>query len=89
VGWKKDGTMIIMAVSGKPRTTGEAVGGATNAQVGIYLKRLGAVDGSKLDGGGSTTMFVRFHPGGALHRVDQPQKAPLRKVSNAFGVELP
>ena len=89
VGWKKDGTMIILAVSGKPRSTGEAIGGATNAQVGVYLKRLGAVDGSKLDGGGSTTMFVRFHPGGGLHRVDRPQDAPLRKVSNAFGVELP
>lgn len=89
VGWTKTGTLIVMAISGRPTSTGEAVGGATSAQVGMYLRRLGAVDGSKLDGGGSTTMYVRTRVGGTPKRVDRPGAAPERQVSGAFGVAMP
>jgi hypothetical protein len=89
VGWKRDGTLIVLAVSGRPSTRGGAVGGATNAQVGMYLKQLGAVDGSKLDGGSSTTLYVRTRVGRPLVRMDRPQGAIVPSVANAVGFEVP
>lgn len=89
IGWKRDGTMIIMTVTARSATRDAAMGGATSAQVGMYLQQMGAVDGSKLDGGTSTVMFVRFTPRGPLHRVDRPGYAFSASVSNAVGVELP
>jgi hypothetical protein len=78
--------MTITARSGR---RDPATGGATSAQIGRYLKQLGAVDGSKLDGGGSTAMYVRYTPHGALHRVDRPGYLLSRSVANVVGVELP
>jgi exopolysaccharide biosynthesis protein len=48
-----------------------------------YLRQLGADRAVGLDGGGSTTMFVRSVVGGTPYRVDRPSTTQ-RNVPNAL-----
>ncbi|MBE6425095.1 MAG: phosphodiester glycosidase family protein [Planctomycetaceae bacterium] len=65
--------------------------GATFAECGEILKKLGADDGVNLDGGGSTTMAVRGEDGKpkVLNRpVGLGQPNSLRHNGNAIGVRV-
>ena len=66
VGQRADGSLVIIAVDG--RRTGYSVG-ITNFDLGQMLVRLGAVTGSALDSGGSTT--IAFN-GRLLNRPSDP-----------------
>ncbi|MFN2467580.1 MAG: phosphodiester glycosidase family protein [Gaiellaceae bacterium] len=75
VGQRADGRIILLAVDG--RQPGYSVG-MTNFELAQTLARLGAVTGSALDSGGSTTMAF---DGQLLNRPSDPSGE--RAVSNA------
>jgi hypothetical protein len=83
IGWTKAGDTLVVTVSGRAVINGVMYGGATHHQMPTYLRQLGAVLAVGLDGGGSTTMFVRSSLGGTPYRVDRPSTT-LRKVPNAL-----
>jgi hypothetical protein len=78
------GDLIVMTISGRYGRGASLVGGASVRQASRYLKALGAVEAINLDGGGSTTMFVRR--GAALVRYDRGVGVgSQRSVGNAYG----
>jgi hypothetical protein len=55
VGWRPDGTLLLVAVDGRqPHSDGMSLG-----ELAALFLRLGATEALNLDGGGSTTMVVR------------------------------
>lgn len=68
IAWDKDGNMLVAAVAGRSRYDG----GLTVHQFADVLLSLGAVTAIRLDGGGSTSMWVRKTVGGRLYRLDRP-----------------
>ena len=83
IGWTSAGDTLVVTVSGRAVVNGVLYGGSTHHQMPTYLRELGAVTALGLDGGGSTTMYVRSRLGTTPYRVDRPG-APLRKVPNAL-----
>ena len=83
VGWTANGDTLVVTVSGHAVINGVMYGGSTHHQMPTYLKQLGAVEALGLDGGGSTTMFVRSTATGTPWRVDRPG-APQRRIPNAL-----
>jgi hypothetical protein len=79
VGQRRDGTVILLAVDG--RQPGYSVG-VSNFELAQALVRLGAVTGSALDSGGSTTIAF---DGQLLNRPSDP--GGERPVSEALLVE--
>jgi len=64
VGVSKDGRYLyLLVIDGRQQGTSE---GASTAEVGKWLKLLGAWDGLNLDGGGTTTMVVEGADGKPL-----------------------
>lgn len=66
--WDKDGNLLVVAVGGRSRYNG----GLTVHQFADVLLKLGAVTAIRLDGGGSTSLWVRKTVGGTLLRLDRP-----------------
>lgn len=76
VGWRADGTLLLVTVDG--RQPGHSVGMSLAELAGLF-RRLGAVEALNLDGGGSTAMVV----GGAV--VNRPSdREGERAVANAL-----
>jgi hypothetical protein len=71
IGWASNGDTLVVTVSGRAVVNGTLFGGATHHQMPTYLKQLGAVGAAGLDGGGSTTLWVRASLTGAPYRVDR------------------
>jgi hypothetical protein len=71
IGWASNGDTLVVTVSGRAVINGTLFGGATHHQMPTYMRQLGAVNAVGLDGGGSTTMWVRNYVGGAPYRVDR------------------
>jgi exopolysaccharide biosynthesis protein len=85
-GLKANGDVVVMTVSGRYGRGASLIGGASVRQVSRYLRAQGVVEAVNLDGGGSTTMFVRTAPGQPLVRMDRGYgTGKQRKVGNAFG----
>lgn len=84
IGWKKNGDMVVAAVSGRAMRSGILYGGATVHQWADYMHQLGAVDAAIFDGGNSTTFLVRTKVGGPLMRLDRPGRAPQRSIADAL-----
>jgi hypothetical protein len=82
--WNAAGDTMVVTVSGRAVVNGVMYGGSTHHQMPTYLRRLGAVRAVGLDGGGSTTMYVRSTVGGSPYRVDRPSSS-LRAVPTALG----
>jgi hypothetical protein len=65
--------------------------GATEAETGIILRQLGASEGINLDGGGSTSLALRF-PDGAVRVVNTPIHGGIpgreRAVASCLGIGL-
>jgi exopolysaccharide biosynthesis protein len=55
IGYKKDGTMVILAVQGRMKGLAE---GATLPQMAKILVDLGCIEAMNLDGGGSSCMLI-------------------------------
>lgn len=55
IGYKKDGTMVILAIQGRMKGLAE---GATLPQMAKILVDLGCVEAMNLDGGGSSCMLI-------------------------------
>jgi exopolysaccharide biosynthesis protein len=78
VGLTADGhTALFVVVDGR----GENSGGATTRELGVILRDLGAWEGMKLDGGGSSTLFIR-----GRGDVNQPSDGYPRVVATHLGV---
>lgn len=75
VGITKDGGYMLVCIDG--RRPGYSVG-ATLAELASTMKELGAVEALNLDGGGSTTLWLRGHV------VNHPADGVERPVSNAL-----
>ena len=89
VGFRADGSIVVMAVSGRGSGGGSESGGVTIHQEATLMQHLGAVDAVNLDGGTSTTLLVRHHIGGAFVRMDEPPRVAQRHVPNVLTFELP
>lgn len=76
VGWRADGTLLLVAVDG--RQPGYSAG-MSLAEMRSLFRELGAVDALNLDGGGSTTLVVR---GRAVNRPSDAEGE--RPVANAL-----
>jgi hypothetical protein len=65
--------------------------GATEAETGIILRQLGAAEGINLDGGGSTSLALRF-PDGTVRPVNTPIHHGIpgreRGVASCLGIGL-
>jgi hypothetical protein len=84
IAWTAAGDLMVVTVSGRAVVNGVMYGGATHHQMPTYLRQLGADKAVGLDGGGSTTMYVRSTVSGSPYRVDRPSNA-LRGVPTALG----
>lgn len=75
IGLTRDGQYMLVAIDG--RRAGYSVG-ATLHELAATMKELGAVDALNLDGGGSTTMWMRGRV------INRPTDGIERPVSNAL-----
>jgi len=76
VGWREDGTLLLVAVDGRQPGYSE---GMTLAELRKLFLDLGAVEALNLDGGGSTALVVRGAP------VNRPSdREGERPVANAL-----
>ncbi|MDR3114562.1 MAG: phosphodiester glycosidase family protein [Treponema sp.] len=88
VGVSADGGMLYLLV-----IDGRQLGsiGATEAEVGMILQKLGAADGLNLDGGGSTALALKF-PDGKVRAVNTPIHKLIpgneRGVATCLGIAL-
>lgn len=89
IGWKKNGDVLLVAISGRALAGELRVGGATVHQAAAYLKQLGAVTAVAFDGGNSTTLLVRKKKGGPLIRLDRSGSEYQRPITDALSFELP
>lgn len=76
------GNMLVVAVAGK--RAGSSWGGVSVHQFAGLLKQLGAVTAIRLDGGTSTTLWVRKTVGGPLVRLDRSSADYEREVVDAL-----
>ena len=76
------GNMLVVAVAGK--RAGSSWGGVSVHQFAGLLKQLGAVTAIRLDGGTSTTLWVRKSIGGPLVRLDRSSNDYEREVVDAL-----
>lgn len=82
IAFDKYGNMLVVAVAGK--RAGSSWGGVTVHQFAGLLKQLGAVTAIRLDGGTSTTLWVRKTVGGPLVRLDRGSSDYEREVVDAL-----
>jgi hypothetical protein len=75
VGITRDGGYMLVCIDG--RQPGYSVG-ATLAELATTMKELGAVEALNLDGGGSTTLWIKGHV------ANHPSDGTERPVSNAL-----
>jgi exopolysaccharide biosynthesis protein len=81
IGLSQDGkTLILATIDG--RYTGAA--GMTTEQVGALMVEFGAWRAINIDGGGSTTLWIKSEGG----VVNQPSDGCCRLVSNHLGVQI-
>ena len=92
VGVSRDGqTLLVLAIDGRQPGYSE---GVTLAELGGWLRRLGAWDGLNLDGGGSTTLVVRDGEHGRtlnrpIHRKRPGLERPSANHVCVFAAPLP
>jgi hypothetical protein len=88
IAWKKNGDVLLVAISGRAFAGELRVGGASVHQAATYLQQLGAVTAVALDGGNSTTLLVRKKAGGPLIRLDRSQSEYQRPITDAIAFDL-
>ena len=84
VGWNKNGSWMTLSLPGSGYDrNGYRIGGLGLAQEANVAKALGFVEADELDGGGSTTAFVRRSDNN-WDRVDDPDSLWQRPIPNAL-----
>jgi hypothetical protein len=88
VGVSADGSVLyLLVIDGRQMSSI----GATEAEMGIILQKLGAHDGLNLDGGGSTALALKF-PDGKVRAVNTPIDKLIpgneRAVATCLGIAL-
>ena len=81
MGFKADGTMVLLMVDGRAST--EQRNGVSLFELGELLRRFDCVQGFNFDGGGSSSLVVR-NDAGQLVTVNYPSDGFDRSVANAF-----
>ena len=80
-------TLYLLVIDG--RRSGSA--GATEAELGVILRRLGATEGINFDGGGSTVLALRY-PDGRVRAVNTPVHGGVpgreRGVAACLGIRV-
>lgn len=75
IGYKKDGTMVILAVQGRMKGLAE---GATLPQMATILVELGCIEAMNLDGGGSSCLLINGKE--TIKPCDQTGQRPVPAV---------
>ena len=84
IGWTGDRRhLILLAVDNKRR---RKLHGLEPDQLGRVMRDLGAAEAYMFDGGGSTEMIVRPHPGARLSIRNHPSDGVERKIPLGFGI---
>lgn len=83
LGKTDDNRLLMVAVDGRSARAA----GMTYHQLAEMMIALGAVNCAGLDGGGSTTMWVRDEPGNGV--INQPSDGDQRTVANALVISAP
>lgn len=84
IGWNENGDVWFVTTTMGVRNSADVfnrfrLGGSTVHQLTAWLKELGATQAIALDGGGSTTMYVKQSPDGYM-RLDLPASEWVRSV---------
>ena len=85
IGFKEDGTMVIMVVDGRQPEKG--MDGVSERENALLLKQLGCVNSFNFDGGGSSTFAVLVN--GKLTVTNSPSDGGLRSDANHLLVVVP
>ena len=86
IGWDNKGN-VYLATTTMGRAWpdgGYRVGGSTLSQLAKWLKSLGATDAASVDGGGSTTMYIRR--GSDYTREDLPESDWVRSIAQGIAL---
>ena len=83
IGFKADGTPVLMVVDGRGKTAAEKNYGVSLFEGAEIMKLAGCVDAYNLDGGGSSTLIVRNNEGG-FDVVNRPSDGSERSTGNAI-----
>lgn len=85
VGWRADGTVVVVTLQGMVPLYGARWGGATAKQLVELMVALGCREAVSLDGGGSTTFVARSNLTGRWARWDRANGNDMqRPVPNAL-----
>jgi uncharacterized protein YigE (DUF2233 family) len=84
IGWNENGDVWFATTTMGVRNAADVfnrfrLGGSTVHQLTVWLKELGATQAIMLDGGGSTTMYVK-QPTDTYKRLDLPESEWVRSV---------
>ena len=83
IGFKADGTPVLMVVDGRGKTAAEKNYGVSLFEGAEIMKLAGCVNAYNLDGGGSSTLIVRNNEGG-FDVVNRPSDGSERSTGNAI-----
>lgn len=85
IGLKPDGTIMLVVADGRSRKHAD---GLSLPELTYVMRWLGCCDAANLDGGGSSTMYIRNHGTGGIvnHPSDNGRFDPMgqRRVANAI-----
>jgi hypothetical protein len=84
IGWTADRRHLILAAVENNRRA--RIHGLEPDQLGRLMRNLGAAEAYMFDGGGSTEMVVRPHPGARLSIRNHPSDGTERRIPLGFGV---
>ena len=92
IGWNENGDVWFATTTMGVRNSADVfnrfrLGGSTVHQLTTWLKEMGATQAVMLDGGGSTTMYIK-KPNGDYLRNDLPASEWVRNVPQGLGMVL-
>ena len=83
IGFKEDGTPVLMVIDGRGKTAAEKNYGVSLFEGAEIMKLAGCVNAYNLDGGGSSTLIVR-NQGGGFDVINRPSDGSERSDANAI-----
>ena len=83
IGFKEDGTPVLMVVDGRGKTAAEKNYGVSLFEGAEIMKLAGCVNAFNLDGGGSSTLVVRNEADG-FDVINRPSDGSERSTGNAI-----
>lgn len=80
IGIRSDGSVVIYAVDGRSSSSR----GLTESELSTVMSELGCITALNLDGGGSTTVMVKYSAADDCIYVNSPSDGKPRTISNAL-----